>query len=222
MEGKAPEPMAGPIAGSESDPEALVRRASADPGLVPQLLAGLSAGKAPVRYRSEKALRLLSQRRPELLYPHFDVLAGLLDSANSFLRWGAIVMVANLAAVDGQGRIEALLDRYFAFLRGPSMIAAANTVGGAATIARARPALADRIAREILTVENARYLSRGAPSPECTRVVCGHALKTLGEILPLLRDRQPVIDFARRQLGSSRPAVRKEAERLLAQQASPG
>jgi hypothetical protein len=46
-----------------------------------------------------------------------------------------------------------ILDRYFAPISGPVMVTAANIIGGAVKIARAKPALTERIVSEILKVE---------------------------------------------------------------------
>lgn len=194
------------------------------PTLIPELLAGLGAPKARIRYGCEKVLRRLSEGAPELLHSHFDVFAGLLDSQNSFLRWGAIQILANLVRVDREGRFDGIFERYFAPIDGPAMITAANLVGAAARIAHARPDLADRIVRTILGVEAAGYENRGAPSPECNRVVCAHALATFDTILDLVQDRrtrEAVIEFARRQLASSRPQVRRKAKELLKRHGQP-
>jgi len=46
-----------------------------------------------------------------MLYPHVDLFIALLQSENSFLKWDAIRIVANLATVDERGRIEQILGR---------------------------------------------------------------------------------------------------------------
>jgi hypothetical protein len=92
------------------------------------------------------------------------------------------------------------------------MVTAANTILGAARIARSKPALTERIVSKILQVENAGYILHGELSPECRNVVCGHAVQALTEIYDQIGAKKPVRDFMERQLHSSRPAVRRKAK----------
>jgi hypothetical protein len=198
-----------------ADREAIAAEVLKNPETISDLLEGLGAKKANIKYGSEKVLRLVSERRPELLYPHFHRFVELLEGENKFLKWGGIMIVANLAAVDSEQRIEKIFDRYFAPIAGPVMVTAANIVGGAAKIARAKPALTERIVTEILNVETARYLMHGQLSPECNNVVCGHAVEALAEIYDQIGDKKRVRDFVEAQLESPRPAVRKKAKAFL-------
>jgi len=193
-----------------SDPEQLASQVINDPRRLQDLIDGLASEKASARYGCAKALRLVSEQRPELLYPHFNFFAGLLDHPNQVFQWDAARLLACLAAVDNEDRFAAMFERYFAPIRGPVMITAANVIQGGAVIARAKPPLADRIAAQILGVSRARYAT-----PECRNVAIGHALVALGEIFGLLSDPAPAVRFARRQLKNSRPATRRKAESFL-------
>jgi hypothetical protein len=174
------------------------------------LLAELSSDGARVRLSASKALRDLSEGAPELIYPHFDLFAGMLRNQNSVLRWNAIRLLGNLARVDAEGRLDRVIDEYLAPIRGPHLIDAANTMRGAAAIGAAKPHLADRIARHILKVEHADY-----GTPECTNVAIGHAIDALNRIYPGVTARRPVQLFASRQRENTRSATRKKAERFL-------
>lgn len=198
------------LAQAVSGPERLAARATRNPELIARLFEGLEADTAEVRFGCAKTLRLLSQSRPDLLYPRFDALAGLLEAKNKIFQWDAAFVLSHLAGVDTAGRFDALFDKYFSPIAGPVMITAANVIGNAPRIARAKPYLADRIAAEVLKVGRARY-----KTAECRNVAIGHALLALGSFFDLLRQRAPVLRFARRQVKNSRPATRKKAEQLL-------
>jgi predicted aspartyl protease len=185
------------------------------PEEIAQLIAGLQAEKSSAKYAYEKTLRRVSERRPELIYPHFDAFAALLDHENNFLKWGAIMTVANLTAVDAEGRFEAIFDRYYAPIPGPSMITAANIIGSSPRIAQAKPHLAERITQEILKVEQAEYEHHGSPSPECRNVALGHALDAFDQFFDLIEDKAAILTFAKRQLRNTRKQVAKKAERFL-------
>ena len=109
---------------------------------------------------------------PELLYPHFDFFAAMLGHDNHILKWNATLTLANLARVDRESRIEAILDRYLDLIVGSNMITAANAMRGAAIIGVAKPHLVKRIVSRIMRVERAKYAT-----PECRNVAIGHALR---------------------------------------------
>jgi hypothetical protein len=144
-----------------ADREAIAGEVLKNPETIPGLLVALSAKTANAKYGSEKVLRLVSEKRPELIYPHFQFFVELLEGENKFLKWGGILTIANLAFVDAEQRIEKIFERYFAPINGPVMITAANIIGAAVKIAKAKPELTERIVGEILKVEKARYLTHG-------------------------------------------------------------
>jgi hypothetical protein len=198
-----------------ADSDFLAARVVERPALIPALIAGLDARQARTKDGCEKVLRRISEKKPALLYPHFDTFADLLEAQNSFLKWGAIMTLAHLAGVDSRGKIDDLLPRYFALITEPVMVTAANVIGSLPRIASARPELAERIVREILKVETATYELHGCPSPECRNVAIGHAINALGQIFGLLKKKKPVLDFVARQLENPRAAVRKKASAFL-------
>jgi hypothetical protein len=197
------------------DIDTLVDQVIENPDEIAGLIDALKVERRAVRFSYEKVLRLVSERRPELVYPHFDFFVSLLDSDNSFLKWGAIMTVANLTAVDAENKFEAIFDKYYAPIPGPAMITAANIIGSSAKIALAKPKLSRRIVREILKVEKGKYESKGAPSPECRNVAIGHAIDSFEQFFEWIDDKAAVIAFVKRQLKNSRTSVVKKAERFL-------
>jgi len=198
------------IGGPKANFEAITERVAARAGLLPEVFAGLQADTARIKFGCLKVLRLLSERHPVVLYSHFDQLAELLGHENSILKWGAIIIIGNLAAVDSDNKIDGLLDRYLQPISGPVLITAANTIGAAAKVALAKPHLVDKIVNALLQVEEAKYQTR-----ECRNVALGHALKSLDLIFAYIRDRQRIIDFAKRQLRNRRNAVRVRARAFI-------
>jgi hypothetical protein len=134
----------------------------------------------------------------------------LLDSENTFLRLDAACVLANLATVDSQGKFDVIFEKYFAPVAGPAMIPAANIIGTAAQIARAKPGLTAKITAEILKVENAKYATE-----ECRNVALGHAIRFFDSIFGQIEDKAPVVNLIKRQLTNTRPATRKKAEAFV-------
>ncbi len=198
------------VARKGSDKAKLAEQVIAAPTLLPQIFDGLQASEAPVKYGCEKVLMLISEKAPALLYPHMDCFVGLLESGNNFLKWGAIRIIANLAVVDVENKFEKVFDRYFAPIPGPAMITAGNIVASAPKIAAAKPHLAERIVRELLKVEHARY-----QTAECRNVALGHVILALGQLCESLQDKTAVMALVRRQLENSRNATRIKAGKFL-------
>ena len=193
-----------------SEKEKIARRVMKNPDLVSELLDGLNADQARVKYGCEKVLRIIGEKKPEILYPHFKFFAKLLDSDNHFLKWGAIISIANLARVDSKKKFEKIFARYFSPITGPVMITAANVIGNAWKIALAKPALTERITREILKVEKAKYRTA-----ECRNVAIGHAISSFDQFFDRIKDKGPVLALVRRQRRNRRNAVRKKAVKFL-------
>jgi hypothetical protein len=178
--------------------------------LIKEVLAGVASKRAATKFGASKALRILSERAPELIYPHFDFFTDLMWDDNHILKWNATLTLANLARVDRESKIETILDRYLDLIVGSNMITAANAMHGAAIIGAAKPNLANHIVSRIMRVERAEYAT-----PECRNVAIGHALRALEDLAALLPDRRKVRLFAARQLGNPRPATSAKARRLL-------
>jgi len=199
----------------EIDVPAAVEQALSTPEQIPALVEALPVEKRSAKYACEKVLRLVSARRPELIYPYFAVFTALLDHENSFLKWGAIMTVANLTAVDAEGRFEAIFDRYYAPIPGLTMVTASNIIGSSPRIVQAKPHLTQRITTEILKVEKAQYEHRGSPSPECRNVTIGHAIDAFDQFFDRIDNKAAVMAFVKRQLQNTRKQVAKKAERFL-------
>ena len=178
---------------------------------VDALCDGLASPQARTKYASAKLLLRVSEQDPALLYPRFDFFAHLMEGEVRILRWNSSRILGHLAWVDSEGRIDQLLDRYLAPITGKELIAAANTIQGAADIALAKPHLADRIAREIVKVSRANYAT-----PECRNVAAGHAIQALDRFFEHIQNKEAVLAFVESQLKNSRPATRKKAERFWA------
>ena len=112
------------------------------------------------------------------------------------------------------------LAKYYAPIKGPTMVTAANIIGSSPKIASAKPELTQRITREILKVEKAAYEHHGGPSPECSNVALGHAIDAFDQFFDKIEDQAAIIRFVRRQLKNTRDKVVKKAEKFLRKHAA--
>jgi len=194
-------------------PEALKDRIRHDPSLLPDVLAGLQAPAAAVRYGCGKTLVLLSKEDPALLYPHFQDFVTLLDSPHRILTWNALTILANLTTVDTNKKFEKILDRYYHHLTDGYLVTAATIIDHSPTIAAARPALADRIATTLLATDT---LPTGPHlTTECKRILAEKTITALDQIHPHLTRTDHIHKYAARHATSTRPSTRKTAEAFL-------
>jgi hypothetical protein len=193
-----------------SNKEQIAEQVIEQPDLLSEIFEGLNSDQANIKYGCDKILRRISEKAPELLYPHFGFFANNLSSENTFFKWGAIHILANLAAVDAENKFEKIFDDYFAPIPGPVLITAANVIKGAAKIASAKPHLAERIAQALLPVEKAKY-----QNAECRNIALGQVIKTVGQFFDQIKDKEPMIKLVRKQLKNSRNATKKVAETFM-------
>jgi hypothetical protein len=198
------------IARKNSDKDKIAEKVIEDTTFLPELISGLQASEARIKYGSNKVLIIISEKNPAVLYPKLDFFISQLDNENNFLKWGAIEIIANLCRVDSAHHFENIFSKYFSSIHGYHMITAANTIKAAVVIAAYKHNLIEKIAEEILKVEEADY-----ETAECNNIVIGQAIASLGVLFPQLKNKKSVFEFVKRQMKNKRPATRKKAETFV-------
>lgn len=194
---------------------AMVTEAMDNPGIIKALVELASTEASSVKYACTKLIRLVSEQRPELVYPYFEEIAKWLHHQNSFIKWDGIMTLANLSGVDEGNQFGPIYEDYFDLIGDPQMITAGNAIGSAWKIVLAKPELESDITRRLLAVTDIVYLNKGEPSPECNRIACGHVLDCFDHYFEHSENRTAMLRFAQSQLESSRTAVAKKAELFL-------
>jgi len=186
-----------------------------DFSLVPLLLEGTSSAKATIRYSCGSVLMNLSEKHPYKLYPYIDKFVGLLNSEYRILTWNALAIIANLTRVDADNKFDAIFDKYYGFLFNEYMVTVANAVGNSAKIASNKPYLADKIAGELLKVQNLQTTPH--LTKECKLVIAEQAIKTFNTLINYTQNKQSqsLIDFAKKHQESPRASLKKEANNFL-------
>lgn len=198
------------VASKQHPKEKIAERVIKNPELLIELFNGLGYKSANIKYGCEKVLRIISALKPEILYPYFDRFVGMMNGNVTFHKWGAIIIISNLAGVDTAGKIDEIFKKYFAPVKGPVMITAANIIGNSYKIALAKPSMADKIANEILKIEKAGY-----ETGECVNVAIGHAIDSFMNFFHVVQKKKKITEFVKKQLRNKRPAVKKKAEKFL-------
>lgn len=193
--------------------EALLQKVRENPGLIPEVLNGVSSSKAAIRYGCAKVLMDLSEEQPERLYPYIDSFTVLLDSKYRILIWNAMAIIANLARVDREKKFDKLFDKYYGFLNDPYMVTVANVVGNSCKIALAKPYLVQMIASELLKIEN--IATTPHLTAECKRVITEKAIEYFDVLFDRIEAKDEVLSFVKRNKNSPRKSLKTQAENFL-------
>lgn len=191
----------------------LLHMVEQDFDLLPEVLNGVASSKAAIRYGCAKVLMDISEKHPEMLYPHMDFFIDLLNSNYRILTWNAMAIIANLVRVDEDKKFDAIFDKYYGFLSDAYMVTVANVVGNSAKIALAKPYLTQRITNELLKTENISITSH--LTEECKRVIAEHAIKSFASFFDKIKQKEKVISFVESHIHSPRKTLRKTAEEFL-------
>jgi predicted house-cleaning noncanonical NTP pyrophosphatase (MazG superfamily) len=181
-----------------------------DASLLPDVIDGLDSPGATVKFKSAKILRILSDNRPEILYPYFDFFMNLTQNSNNIIKWNAIDIIAGLSSVDSDDKFPAVFNSFYGLMEAGELITAAHVVENSDKIAKARPELMDRITQELLKVERVPL-----PTEECRNILTGKTIEALGKCFRQIENQEEVVAFVKKQLGNTRNATKKKAEAFL-------
>lgn len=197
------------------DLEAFVREVLKQPEYIPVLFALIKNDPGSAKFYCEKVIRIVSERHPELVYPYFEEVAALIGSPNSFIKWGAIITLSNLAAVDTENKFASIYEKYFGLIAADAMVTAANVIGNAWKIILSKPEYEQDITKRLLRIPQNTYLYKGEPSPECRNILCGHAIDCFDKYFEVAHDKNGILAFASAQTHNPRKQVAKKAAALL-------
>lgn len=183
--------------------------------LLTELFTIANSEKSAVKYHAMKVIRWFGEYKPALIYPFYHMIVSWLDSDNQFIKWDAVIILSYLAAVDTAHYFDKIYEEYFALIRSPQMITASNVVKSCWRFVLAQPAWEMDITRRLLEVPQVVYMHKNKVSEECNCIVCGNVLESFDHYFGLSKYQNEMLDFARKQLNSSRKAVVQKAKKFL-------
>ncbi len=178
--------------------------------LLQPVLEGLSSVNARVKFKSAKVLSLISQVHPKLIYPHFDYFAKLLGHENNIIKWNAIKVIGNLAAVDYKNKFNKIFSRFYGLLKEGSLITAAHVVDNSAKIARANTKLINRITDELIKVGKIHL-----PTGECRNILKAKTIEAFSRYAAQIKDKGKILLFVKKEIRNRRNATRVRAHKFL-------
>jgi hypothetical protein len=181
--------------------------------LIPILVKGMYSLKPSVRYGCGKVLMDLSETHPEKMYQNIDSFIDLLDSKYRIITWNSMAIIANIAEVDKEKKIDTIFQKYINFLKDEYVITVANTIENLGKIALAKPYLIQKITTEILRVENIKLTPH--LTEECRRVIAEKAIGSFDQFFNNIQEKKKVLSFVERQVKSSRKSLRSKAAEFV-------
>jgi hypothetical protein len=106
-----------------------------------------------VYYHCFYVIEKASQQKAELFYPYFAQFSELLKHPNSYHRDFGLILVGNLARVDVDKKVEAILPAYLTHACDPKFMTARCCLNNCQKIFKALPELQEKIISSLLALE---------------------------------------------------------------------
>jgi hypothetical protein len=190
-------------------------KAYRDLAAIPLLLVIMETEKSAAKYQAEKVIRQISEERPELLVPYFERIVRLLESPNTFIKWGVILTIPNLLQTIRPHQWQQTREKYLASLKSQNVAEFGNIVSCIKKILNVYPEEEHGIIPILLQIDGRMFLHQGEASPECLNVAKGHILDCFAAIYDRSVFKREMLAFADQNKENPRNQVRIKANRLL-------
>ena len=189
--------------------DTIAKRIITDQKLLEEAIAGITSDKPQIKYKSGKVLMKVSEDAPEVIYHEWERFITLLNNDNTFMRTIGVTIISNLALIDDKKKFDKKFNKIYSLLNDESMITTATLVGRSGVIAKAKPELQTRITNKLLGIDGTQHTS------ECKNIIKGKAILAFNEYYEIAKNKKKILDFVRNELGNTRTATRKKAEKFL-------
>lgn len=190
-----------------ANPEALAQMALEDEKVLQEAFEGVLSKNDVVRQNSFQTLNFLSEKHPSSVYSRWDFFADLIRKGNSFHKYMAIWIIANLTKADPENKFEKLFDDYYDLLGDKSVIPAGHVAAKSGIIALAKPELQTEITNRLLDIDNTVQRHKD--------LVKSGAIEAFDAYFEESKDQARIIEFVKAQLNCESPKTRKMAKEFL-------
>ena len=178
------------------------------PVLISQYLEGLISKNEIYRYNCFKLLNIVSEKKPNMLYPYWDFFIHHLKSENDYHKMSAVLIIANLTKVDQYDKFEKVFDIFYENLKSKKTIVPIYIVKSSGKIVNFKPKLEEKITSLLLNMEKIY------PGKQI-ELVKSAAIESFSEFINKAKNKEKIIFFVKRQLNSKSPKTRKNAKLFL-------
>ena len=188
-------------------PEALAQLALKDEKVLQEAFDGVLSKNDIVRQNSFQTLNFLSEKYPDSVYGRWDFFANLICKGNSFHKYMAIWIIANLTKADPENKFEKLFDDYYGLLGDKSVIPAGHVAAKSGIIALAKPELQVKITNRLLDIDSTVQRHKD--------LVKAGAIESFDAYFEESTNQERIIEFVKAQLDCESPKTRKIAKEFL-------
>ncbi len=176
--------------------------------LITEYLDGLNSKNETYRYNCFKVLDIISEEKPELLYPKWDFFEDHLRSNNNYHKIAAVIIIANLTVVDKDKRFENFFDEFYSNLKSEKTITPIYVLKYSGKIVKFKPHLEERITSILVNIEK---IYNGKQIELLKSAVIESFFKYFDNV----KNKDEIINFVKNQLNSESPKTRKIANKFL-------
>ena len=178
------------------------------PDEINQYLDGLLSKNETYRYNCFKVINVVSEKQPDMLYPHWDFFKDHLKSKNNYHKMSAVSIIANLTAVDKEDRFKKIFNEYFENLKSEKTIVPIYVVKSSGKIANFKPELEEKITNFLLDIENIH-------TGKQIELLKSAVIESFSELYDKTQKKNKVVSFVKKQLKSDSPKTRKAARDFI-------
>ena len=192
----------------EINPDSYAEKLITNSELISQYLDGLLSKNETYRYNCFKVLNVVSEKKPELLYPHWDFFIDHLNSDNNYHQMSAVILIANITAVDKEQKFEDIFDYFYSILKSEKTIVPIYIIKSSGKIIRYKPHLEGKIIDLLIDIEKIH------PDRQI-ELVKSAVIESFSEIFNKSSKKDEIISFVKNQLNSTSPKTKKAAKDFL-------
>lgn len=155
-----------------------------------------------------KVLNIISEKYPNFLYPHWDFFVNHLRSENNYHIVEAIIILANLTAVDKQNKFDCIFDEFFDNLKSKKTIVPMYLLKYSSNIVNSKPELEERVTNILLDIEKIH-------DGKQIELVKSAVIESFCEFFNESKNKKKIIDFVKKQIDSPSPKTKKTAKEFI-------
>ena len=176
--------------------------------MISQYLDGLLSKNETYRYNCFKVLNVVSEKKPELLYPHWNFFINHLNSDNNYHQMSAVIIIANITAVDKEQRFEDIFDSFYENLKSEKTIVPIYIIKTSGKIIKYKPHFEGKITDLLINIEKIH------PGKQI-ELVKSAVIESFSEIFKNSSKKDEIMSFVKNQLDSTSPKTKKAAKEFL-------
>jgi hypothetical protein len=192
------------------DRKLIAKMAFEDEKILTELLECLLSKTESIRFNSFETLLLLSEEHPERLYPKWEFFTDFLSSQNTYHKYIAIYILANLTKVDKGNKFENIFEQYYDLLDDKSLIPPSHVAKNSGKIILTKPDLIRKITEKLLSIDNTHH------RPDRKALIKGYAIEAFDGFYKKSQEKNRIIKFVKSEIDSLSPTTQKKAREFIA------